>query len=135
MASANVALAQRIGEAWERGDYTSADWAHPEIEFVIVDGPTPGEWAGPAGMAEGWRAFLGAWEDFRGEPGGEVRELDGGRVLVLHSFSGRGKSSGLDVGQTPIRAATVFHVREGKVTRLLVYFDREHALADLGLAP
>jgi ketosteroid isomerase-like protein len=132
MTSAHVALVQRIVAAWERGDYGSADWAHPEIEYVIADGPTPGEWKGRAGMAEGWRAFLSAWESARGVAEG-YRELDNGRVLVLHSFRGRGKSSRLDIGQTPIRAATIFHVREGEVTRLLVYFDRERALEDLGL--
>jgi ketosteroid isomerase-like protein len=77
---------------------------------------------------------LSAWEGFRGTTE-EYRELDNERVLALHSYGGRGKSSGLDVGQTPIRAATIFHLREGKVTRLLVYLDRERALADLGLAP
>jgi ketosteroid isomerase-like protein len=134
MASENVALVHRIGAAWERGDYGSTEWADPQIEWVVGDGPTPGEWVGRAATAEGWRAFLSAWEGFRGTVE-EYRELDDGRVLALHSYSGRGKSSGLDVGLTKIRAATVFHVRSDKVTRLVVYFDRERALADLGVGP
>jgi len=135
MTSANRALVQRVAAAWARGDYSSGDWADPGIEFVIADGPTPGEWRGHAGMAEGWRAFLSAWDGFRGGGPREYRELDAGRLLYLHSFEGRGKSSRLDVGQIPIRAATVFHVRDGKVVKLVIYFDRERALTDLGLTP
>ena len=129
----NLELVRSIVTAWERGDYSSADWADSEIEFVIADGPTPGAWTGMAGMAEGWRGFLSAWEEFRGEQADEHRELDGQRVLVLHSWSGRGKTSGLDIGQMRAKAATIFHVRAGKVTRIVLYFDRERAFADLAL--
>jgi ketosteroid isomerase-like protein len=132
MASANVELVRSIYAGWERGNYHSVEWAHPDIELTIADGPTPGRWAGPTGLAEGWSAFLGAWDGFRSEAD-EYRELDGERVLVLTRFGGRGKASGLDVGQMRAEGAGLAHVRDGKVTRLILYFDREHALADLGL--
>ena len=133
-ASANVELVRSIHAAWERGDFRSVEWAHPAIEYVIADGPSPGRWSGVAAMTQGWREVLIAWEDYRAVAD-EYRELAGERVLVLlHISSARGKASGLDVGQMAARGANLFNVRDGKVTRLVIYFDRDRALADLGLA-
>jgi ketosteroid isomerase-like protein len=79
------------------------------------------------------RDFLGAWAGFRIEVD-EYRDLDGGRVLVLDHAGGRGKTSGLELGQVRTRGAHLFHVHSGKVTRLVRYYDRDRAFADLGLA-
>ena len=137
MSSANLDLVRSIYADWERGDFSSAACAHPEIELVIADGPSPGNWTGRARMAEGWRDFFSAWEDWRVDVD-EYRDLDGGRVLVLEDRSARAKISGLRigkmVGETRSTGASLFHVRDGKVTRFVTYFDRENAFADLGLA-
>jgi ketosteroid isomerase-like protein len=132
--SANVELVRSIYAAWERGEYDSAEWAHPEIELVFADGPTPGTWVGVANMARGWREFLSAWVDFRGEVD-EYRRLDAERVLVLQRFTGRGKTSGVQLGQMRTKAATVYHVRRDEVVKMVIYLDRDRALADLGLTP
>jgi ketosteroid isomerase-like protein len=135
MASANVELVRSIYAAWERGDYASVEWADPQMDLVWADGPTPGRWTGLAELREVWRDFLGAWQELRVEAD-EYRELDDERVLVLVRYSGRGKASGVDIDRRMrARAANLLHVRGGKVTRLVVYYDSERALADLGLAP
>lgn len=77
---------------------------------------------------------LSAWEEFRAEAE-EYRELDSERVLVFLHNSGRGRTSGLEVEQMQTNGANLFHIRRGKVARLVAYWDRERALADLGLAP
>ncbi len=130
--SENLDLVRSIYADWERGDFESAEWAHPDVEYVWVDGPTPGSWSGLAGMAEGARGIFNAWEGYRVEAH-EYRELDNERVLVFTRMRGRGKASGLELGQTRTEGATVFHVRHGKVTRHVYYWDRDRALADLGL--
>jgi ketosteroid isomerase-like protein len=132
MSQENVEIVRSIYAAWERGDWSPIEWAHPEIQWVSADGPSPGTWTGLAGMAEGWREWLSAWEEFTIEVD-EYRELDDQRVLVLNHVSGRGKTSGLDLGQMGTKGAALFHVREGKVTRFVFYWDRERALADLDL--
>jgi ketosteroid isomerase-like protein len=134
MGTGSLEFVRSIYAAWERDDYSSTEWAHPDVEFVLADGPDPGSWRGRTGMAEGWRAFLSNWGDYRFEVD-EYRELDAERILVLISVRGRARTSGLELGQLGAEGANLLHVRGGKVVRLALYFDRDRALADLGLMP
>jgi hypothetical protein len=56
-------------------------------------------------------------------------------VLVFMRYGGRGKLSGLELGEMRSSAAILWDLRDGNVTRLVHYWDRERALAELGLAP
>ena len=134
MGSANLELVRSIYAAWEGGDFGSVEWADPEIEYVLADGPSPGSSQGLEGMAEATRSWMSVWERWRVEAD-EYRELDDERVLVFVRISGRGKTSGLDLAQMQTRGANLFHVAGDKVTKLVVYANRERALADLGLDP
>jgi ketosteroid isomerase-like protein len=133
VASANLDLVRSIYAAWGRGDFSAVEWAHPQIEFVIPDGPSPASATGLAEVRGMWREVLSAWQDFRAELE-DCRELDEDRVLVLTRNSGRGKTSGLDVEEIATKGANVFHIHGGKATRLVAYFDRDRALAEVGLA-
>ena len=80
------------------------------------------------------RDVLAAWEDW-GVIADDYLELPGDRVLVSFHCTGRGKASGVDIAQLQVNGATLFEVGDGKITRIVQYFDRADALADLGLAP
>jgi ketosteroid isomerase-like protein len=130
--SPNLELVKSIFAEWERGDWSSADWADPEIEFEMIGGLNTGRWRGIGPMREAWTTTLRAWENLRAIAD-EFRELDDGRVLVFLRNEGRGSGSGIEIGEISTKAANVFTVRDGKVTSLILYWDRDRAVADLGL--
>ena len=65
--SENLDLVRSIFADWERGDFSSAEWADSEIEWVAPDGPSPGRLLGVAAMTASWRGVLSAFRDFRPE--------------------------------------------------------------------
>jgi ketosteroid isomerase-like protein len=130
--SANLDLVRSIFAEWERGDFSRSDWADTSIEWVEADGPVTGTWTGLARLAEGTREVLGVWEDGRVEPE-DYRELDSERILVFVRYGGRGKTSGLEFEQLRTTSAWLVEVHDGKVTKFVRYWDRDRALADLGL--
>jgi ketosteroid isomerase-like protein len=131
--SQNLDLVRSIYADWERGDWSSVEWADPEIEFVQVDGPDPSRAKDVVETAAAWRARINYVTDARVVVE-EYRDVDAARVLVLVRNRGVAKASGVDIerlGKASI--AAVFAVKGGKVTSLSLYWDRARALADLGL--
>ena len=132
MASVNEELVRSIYAAWSRGDFTASDWAHPDIEFAFADGPEPGRWTGIETMSQRYSEWLSGWRDFRAAPEKYI-VVDDERILVFVINTGRGRASGLDFEQRSV--ANYFEIRGGKVTKLVLYWDRDRALADVGLEP
>jgi hypothetical protein len=132
MDSSAVNLVHSLFLARARGDWSSVEWAHPQIELAVADGPNPGTWTGVAGMTEGYHQVTNAWEGYSSAE--EFVLLDDERVLVLDRLFARGKLSGLELEQMQPNAAGVFRVRGGKVVSIVLWYSRERALADLGLA-
>jgi len=54
-------------------------------------------------------------------------------LLVLYGSSGRMKDKGPEIARVHSKGASVFHVRGLFVTRIVQYYDRDRAFADLGL--
>jgi ketosteroid isomerase-like protein len=131
--SENLDLVRSIYADWERGDFSSSDWAHPEIEYADADGPLGGGTGELAVVGQSVREFLAEWEEFR-LVADRLQELDPQRVLALDHRSGRSRTSGLDLATMRTDGARLFHIRDGSVTRVVVYFDRGRALSDVGLA-
>ncbi len=90
--SENVDVVRSIYADWECGDFSRADWADPQIEYVVADGPAPGTWTGRAGMADAVRDQFSGWEDMR-IVADEYRELDDEHALVLIHAHGRQASA------------------------------------------
>ena len=133
MTPSNLDLVRLICSSWGRGNFSAADWADPDIEYVHADGPDPVAVSGLQAMRRAVGERASVWNEFRFVAEAE-QELDRKRVLVLGRRSGRGKTSGLDLDELGVKGAMLFHLHAGRVTRLVVYFDRDRALADLGLA-
>jgi hypothetical protein len=130
--SANVRLLRSIYATWERRNFRSARWAHPTIGFQVADGPSVSSGTGVAGLKEAWRGWLRAWTQFQAVAYKFV-VLDDERVQVLVDFSEPREVSGVADGEVRTKWMNLFHVRQGKVTRLVIDDDPDRALSDLAL--
>ena len=122
MSQENVEIVQSIVAPWTEGDFSSTDWADPEIEFGSI--AERGEAHGVAAMAKRWRGWLTAFEHFSAHA--EEYLEAGDQVLVMTRFLGTGNGSDAPIGD--FKGACLFTLREGKVVRLALFTDRRAAL-------
>ncbi|MET0615491.1 MAG: nuclear transport factor 2 family protein [Thermoleophilaceae bacterium] len=122
MSEENVEIVRRVYERWARGDFSNVDDFDPDIEFEMADWPHQTKVTGIEAMWETWRSTLGAFEGFR-SMATEFTAV-GDNVLVLNRIEASGKESGAGVGAD---VASLFTLRNGKVTRLALYWDVDAA--------
>ena len=123
---------RRIYSEWQRGNFAEGpDLFDPEILFesVMPDSSERIVANGPEGIEAFMRDFLTQWRDYR-MIGEDFRQLGDDTVLVEGRQAGIGRRSGVSV-EVPIYS--VWTLRDGKVTRLIVEFDRQKALEAAGL--
>ena len=125
---ADLELVKGIYRAWERGDFSSVEWAHPDISFD-VPGPNR-ETHGVEQMGRSWLDWLRAYGGLRIEAKSFHRA--GEAIVVEQVFHGEGRASGIPLDQ--IAGAAALTVRDGKVIRFRGYTNLADALADTGTA-
>ena len=126
MPPGNSHLIRPIYEEWGRGNWrVRPDVYHPHMEWGWSD-----EFPGLAGVYDDrrepnprLRSWLSEWESWRVEAD-RYLEL-GDYVVVLASYHGRGKGSGVEIHQ---RGAHVLRLRDGKVVRLEIFSDPQTAI-------
>ena len=129
-------IVRRLFEHWARGEYPVAGFFDPEIEYSrsglameIRGADLAGEWHGLEGLRAATVEFFSAFPEMR-EEAERIVDLGDDRVLVLSRETARGKVSGARVER---ETAYAFTLRDGKIVRCHLYWDRAEALEAAGL--
>ena len=131
MSQENVEILKRLSEA-----FNEVGMAEAMRRFFAADGvfeeppeqPSPTVAEGRDAAVRAFAHFEDAWEEHRSEPE-EFRAIDEERVLALsiERFKGR---DGLEIAQP---CGTLYTLRDGKITRMQSFWDRENAFTAAGL--
>jgi ketosteroid isomerase-like protein len=131
MSEENVEIVSRVLAEWEKGNFSSSEAFDPYIRVVWAE-PIFAQRAETMGIRETARnmeEFLGTYE---GAKATAERIVDAGdRVVVVATWEGRGKGSGIPFAE---RAGSVWTISEGKVTRIVNYRDPAEAFETAGLS-
>jgi ketosteroid isomerase-like protein len=131
MSRENVELIKRAYQAFAQGGFDEAvQMLDPDVEWIPPNlAPTAGTHRGRAGAKAELREFLEPFEDYRWESRDFIDAGD--RVVVIGYQSGRGRISGVEVGQEQVH---IWTVRDGKIVRMQMFDDRAEAFEAAGLS-
>jgi ketosteroid isomerase-like protein len=132
MSQENVEIIRRLVDA-----FNEAGMAAPLEEFFADDAvfeeppeqPSVTVAVGRDEVRRVFGRFDEAWEEHRSEPE-ELRAIDHERVLLLSIDHFRGRD-GIEVSQP---SATVWTLRDGRITRMQTFWERMTALKAVGLS-
>jgi ketosteroid isomerase-like protein len=129
----NVRIIRHLYEHWERGDFSTPDFFHPEVEHSRIGAETPdleGEWRGLEGLSASFGEYVAAFSGLRIKAE-QIIDLGDDRVLVLARHTAHGKLSGAPIEHS---LADLFTLRDGRIVRYDSYWDRAKALEAAGLS-
>ena len=132
-----AALDPGASEVWRA---TFGPIAHPDFETIAVPGQLPLSGAGAEdpsqptyygleGFAAAFRDWLSAWETWV-VTATDFIDVDESRVLVVLDVGARSKTHQVEM---PIEGANLVTIRDGKLARLELFFDRDQAIEAAGL--
>jgi ketosteroid isomerase-like protein len=113
---------------------------HPDFETVTVPGQVPLSGAGAEnpsrpifhgveGFVSSFRDWLSAWESWV-VTATDFIDVDESRVLVMLDVRARSKTHQVEM---PIEGANLLTIKDGRLARLELFFDRAQALEAAGL--
>jgi ketosteroid isomerase-like protein len=126
----NVELQRRFTEAFNARDVEALiALCDPNVEIHSTFAELGAVYHGHAGLRRWHRDFEDAWDEVRVEA--EAYFDLGEQILVLSTWRGRGRQSGVDVA---LAAAQVGRWRDDLLTYIKGYAHREDAFEELGVS-
>ena len=131
MSQENVEIVRRVYAEWELGNFSKTEAFDPRVRVGWVD-PMLAQRSETIGLREttrSMREFLDAYEHLTATA---ERIIDAGdSVVVVDSWLGRGKVSGVEFA---VRQGSVWTISHERVTRLVIYRTPAEALEAAGLS-
>ncbi len=129
----NVELVQRAMDAWNREAIDELlPLCDPEVEFVSIFAGMEGRtYRRYDGLRDYFADMRDAWSEFHREIEG-VTDAGGDHVVVFFRLRGMARASGVPLDE---RVTTLFRLSNGLLNQMVVFRDRDEALAAAGLRP